>query len=40
MVKKGFDSETVYNEKFLKAKINSYDVKINVGSHNNRVVKS
>ena len=40
MVKKGFDSETVYNEKFLKAKINSYDAKINVGFHNNRVVKS
>ena len=32
-IKKWFDSELVYNEKYLKAKVNSYDVKINTNFH-------
>ena len=27
-IKKGFDSETIYNKKFLKTKIKSYDMRL------------
>ena len=36
-VKKEFDSKPVYNEKFLKAKIKSYNGKINTSFHNNKI---
>ena len=35
-VKREFDSKLVYNEKYLKAKINSYNGKINTNLHNNK----
>ena len=35
LMKKGFDSEPVYNEKYLKTKIKSYDGKINTNFHDN-----
>ena len=38
-IKKEFDSEPVYNEKHLKAKINSYNGKINTNFHNNKIPK-
>ena len=38
-IKKEFDSEPVYNEKYLKAKIKSYKGKINTNSHNNKIPK-
>ena len=38
-LKKEFDSEPVYNEKYLKAKIKSYNVKINTNFHNNKIPK-
>ena len=34
-----FDSELVYNEKYLKAKIKSYNGKINTNFHNNKIPK-
>ena len=34
---KGFDSEPVYNEKYLKTKIKSYGEKINTNFHDNGV---
>ena len=34
--KKKFDSEPLYNEKYLKAKIKSYNGKINTNLHNNK----
>ena len=34
-----YDSEAVYNEKDLKAKIKSYDGKINRNFHNNKIPK-
>ena len=37
LLKKEFDSDPVYNEKYLKTKINSYDGKINANFHNDRV---
>ena len=36
-LKKQFDSEPVYNEKYLKALIKSYNGKINTSSHNNKI---
>ena len=33
-IKKEFDSEPVCNEKYLKAKIKSYDGKLNTNLHN------
>ena len=39
IMKKEFDSEPVYNEKYLKAKINSYNGKINTNCHNNKIPK-
>ena len=36
-IKEQFDSEPVYNEKYLKAKIKSYNGKINTNFHNNKI---
>ena len=36
-IKKEFDSRPRYNEKYRKAKIKSYNVKINTNFHNNKV---
>ena len=38
-LKKEFYSPPVYNEKYLKAKINSYNWKINTNTHNNKNTK-
>ena len=38
-LKKEFDSEPVYNEKYLKAKIKSYNGNINTNFHNNKIPK-
>ena len=38
-LKKEFDSEPVYNEKYLKAKIKFYNGKINTNFHNNKIPK-
>ena len=37
--KKEFDSEPVYNEKYLKAKIKSYKGNINTNFHNSKIQK-
>ena len=36
---KEFDSEPVYNRKYLKAKVNSYNRKINKNFHKNKIPK-
>ena len=36
-IKKEFDNKPVYNEKYLKAKIKSYNGKINTNFHNNKI---
>ena len=36
---KTFDSDPVYNEKYLKAKIKSYNGKITTNFHNNKIPK-
>ena len=38
-INKEFDSEPVCNEKYLKAKIKSYNGKINTNFHNNKIPK-
>ena len=38
-IKKEFDSEPVYNEKYVKAKIKSYNGKIDTNFHNNKIKK-
>ena len=38
-LKKEFDSKPIYNEKYLKAKIKSYNGKINTNFHNNKITK-
>ena len=38
-IKKKFDSEPVYNEKHLKAKIKSCKGKVNINFHNNKIPK-
>ena len=38
-LKKEFDSEPVYNEKYLKAKIKSYNGKINTNFHNTKITR-
>ena len=38
-LKKEFDSEPVYNEKYLKSKINSCNGEINTNFHNNKIPK-
>ena len=37
IIRKEFDSKPVYNEKYLKIKINLYDGKINTNFHNHKV---
>ena len=37
VLKKGFDSEPVYNEKYLKIKIKSYEGKISTNFHDDRI---
>ena len=39
MIKKEFDNELVYYEKYLKAKIKSYNGKFNTNFHNNEIPK-
>ena len=39
IIEKEFDSEPVYNEKYLKAKTNSYNRKINTNFDNNKIPK-
>ena len=39
IIKKGFDSVPVYNDKYLKTKIKSSEEKINTKLHNNRMSK-
>ena len=39
VIKKGFDSEPVYNNKDLKTKIKSYERKINTNFHDDKVSK-
>ena len=39
VIKKGFDSKSVYNNKYLKTKIISYEGKINTIFHNNKMPK-
>ena len=39
IIKKEFNSEPVYNEKYPKAKIKSYNGKINTNFHNNKIPK-
>ena len=36
-IKKVFDIEPVYNEKYLKAKMKSFNGKINTNFHNNKI---
>ena len=38
-IKKEFDSEFIYNRKYLKAKIKFYNGKINTNFHNNKIPK-
>ena len=38
-LKKEFDSEPVYNEKYLKAQIKSYDWKLNTNFRDNKIPK-
>ena len=35
-IKKEFDSESIYNEKYIKAKISSFKGKINTNFYNNK----
>ena len=39
IIRKKFDSEPVYKEKYLKAKIKSYNGKIDMNFHNNKMPK-
>ena len=39
ITKKEFESKPVYNDKYLKAKIKSYNGKINTNFHNNKIPK-
>ena len=39
IIKQELDSEPVYNEKYLKGKIKSYNGKINTNFHNNKIPK-
>ena len=39
IIKKEFDSEPVYSEKYLKAKVKSNNVKINTNFYNNKILK-
>ena len=37
IIKKEFDNKPVYNKKYLKTKIKSYNRKINTNFHNNKI---
>ena len=39
ILKKEFDNKPVYNEKYLKTKIKSYNGKINTNFYNNKIPK-
>ena len=39
IIQKGFNSQPVFNEKYLKTKIKSYNDKINANSHKNAILK-
>ena len=39
IIKKEFDNKPVYNEKYIKSKIKSYNGKINTHFHNNKIPK-
>ena len=39
-IKKGFDSEPVYNEKYLKTKLTFYEEQINTTFHNDEMSKN
>ena len=39
IIKKEFDNNPVYNEKYIKTKIKSYNGKINTNFHNNKIPK-
>ena len=39
IMQKGYDSESVYNEKYLKTKIKSYDGKFNTNFYENEIPK-
>ena len=39
IIQKEFDSKSVYNEKYLKTKIKSYNGKINTNFHNYKIPK-
>ena len=39
IIKKEFDSNPIYNEKYIKTKIKSYNGKINTNFHNNKTPK-
>ena len=38
-IKKGFDSEPVYNKKYLKTEIKSYKGEVNTNVHNDKIPK-
>ena len=38
-IKKEFDNEPIYNEKYLRAKLKFYNGKINTNFHNNKIPK-
>ena len=38
-IKKGFDSEPVYKEKYLKTKVKSFEGKTNTNFHNDKIPK-
>ena len=38
-LKREFDSKSVYNKKYLKSKIKSYNRKMNTNFHNNKIPK-
>ena len=39
VIKKGFDSDPIYNENNLKTKIKSYEGRINKNFHNDKITK-
>ena len=39
LVKIGFDSEAVHDERYIETKIKSYDVKVNITFHDNGMFK-
>ena len=39
IIKKGFDSELVYNEKYLRTEIKSYERKISTNFHGDKIPK-